>query len=346
MFCKAKTYIKKRRKIMKKLSLIVTILLLFFAIPAFAAGTSESSGSAEFVPSRNIEWYCTSSPGGGSDIFTRNLMDIMIANDLVNGKNIVIQYKTDGAGEVGRNLVANVRAGSQADHTLMTFNSGDLLAMAKNTNNRFENFQPIAHLAVDKHLVFIGEMSAYKNFPEVIEALKSGKRIVMGGSKGDDVAVHAALIEELGFTEDQFSYIAHDASSGAITAILGGHFDLLVCKPAAAAQYVEAGKITPILALSTSRFPGNLSIAPTLEELGYQNVEVPNWRSVLGPENMSPEAVAYWSSVFEQVAATNEWKEGYVEKQKLVPEFMDHITFKEYGTKYQVDYLKSIGKDK
>lgn len=330
---------------MKKLSMVLVICLLS-SMFVFAAGVSESSASEAFVPSRDIEWYCTSSPGGGSDIFTRNLMDIMVAKGLVNGKNIVIQYKTDGAGEVGRNQVANIKAGTQADHTLLTFNSGDLMAMGKNTNNRFENFQSIAHLAVDKHLVFIGEMSAYKNFNEVIAALKAGKSIVMGGSKGDDVACHAALIKELGVSEDQFRYIAHDSSSGAITAILGGHFDLLICKPAAASQYVEAGKITPILALSTSRFPGNLSSAPTLEELGYKNVEVPNWRSVVGPQSMSPEAVAYWSDVFKQVAATDEWTKGYIEKQKLVPDFMDHIKFKEYGTDYQVDYLKSIGKDK
>ena len=329
---------------MRKLLAIALVLVL--AMPLFAAGTAESARSGGFTPSRDIEWVCTSSPGGGSDIFTRNLMDIMIAEDLVNGKNIVIQYKTDGAGEVGRNQVANIRAGSIADHTLLTFNSGDLMAMAKNTNNRFENFQPIAHLAVDKHLVFIGEMSAYKSFDEVIAALKAGKNIVMGGSKGDDVACHAALIAELGVSENQFRYIAHDASSGAITAILGGHFDLLICKPAAASQYVEAGRITPILALSTSRFPGNLSSAPTLKELGYNNVEVPNWRSVVGPQSMSAEAVAYWSDVFKQVAATDTWTMGYIEKQKLVPDFMDHVTFKEYGMYYQVDYLKSIGKEK
>ena len=38
-------------------------------------------------------------------------------------QNFVIQYKTDGAGEVGRLLVSNIKAGVQADHTLLTFNS-------------------------------------------------------------------------------------------------------------------------------------------------------------------------------------------------------------------------------
>ncbi|MDT4763000.1 tripartite tricarboxylate transporter substrate-binding protein [Sphaerochaeta sp. PS] len=330
---------------MKKFAIVLAFAVLL-AFPVFAAAQAEVAGPASFVPTKNIEWYVTSSPGGGSDIFTRNLMDIMVSDKLVNDQNIVIQYKTDGAGEVGRLLVSNIKAGSQADHTLLTFNSGDLMPMAKNTNNRFENFQPIAHLAVDKHLIFVGEGSAYKNFEEVIAALKAGKNITLAGSKGDDIACHAALIKELGVSEDQFAYIAHDASSGAITAILGNHYDLLICKPAAASQYVEAGKIKPILALSTSRFPGNLSSAPTLKELGYKNVEVPNWRSVVGPKSMSAEAVAYWSDVFKQVSTTDAWTKGYIEKQKLVPEFMDHNVFKAYGTQFQAEYLASIGKDK
>ncbi|NCC64176.1 MAG: tripartite tricarboxylate transporter substrate binding protein [Spirochaetia bacterium] len=330
---------------MKKLVLLLSVALLL-SMSVYAAGQAESEGPKTFAPSRNIEWVVTSSPGGGSDIFTRTLTDIATAEKLSNGQNFVIQYKTDGAGEVGRLYVSNMRAGVQADHTLLTFNSGDLMPMVMNTNNRFENFQPVAHMAVDKHLIFVGEYSKYKTVEEVLAALNRGERMVLGGSKGDDIACHAALINELGVTQDQLSYIAHDATSGAITAILGGHFDLLISKPAAAAQYVEAGRITPILALSTSRFPGNLSGAPTLSELGYNNVEVPNWRSVVAPGSMSAAAVAYYSDMLAKINATDAWQTGYIERQKLIPDFMDSATFKAYGTKFQADYLASIGKDK
>ena len=329
---------------MKKLAILLGVLLLV-SMSVFAAGQTEAAGAAKtFTPSKNIDWYVTSSPGGGSDIFTRTIIDIAVAENLLNGQNVVVQYKTDGAGEVGRLLVSQIKAGVQADHTLLTFNSGDLMPMVKNTANRFENFQPIAHMAVDKHLLFIGEYSKYKSFEEVMAALKRGERIVLGGSKGDDIACHAALIKEIGVTEDQFSYIAHDATSGAITAILGGHFDLLISKPAAASQYVEAGKLKPILALSTSRFPGNLNSAPTLSEFGYKNVEVPNWRSIVAPKSMSAEAVAYWTDVFKKVSETENWNKGYIEKQKLVPDYMDSETFRTYGMQFQKDYLASIGK--
>lgn len=328
---------------MKKTAILLSVLLLV-GMTVFATGEGEKGGDKAFVPTKNIDWYVTSSPGGGSDIFTRAIMDIMVNENLLNKQNVVVQYKTDGAGEVGRLYVSQLRGGVQADHTLLTFNSGDLMPMLNNTSNRFENFQPIAHMAVDKHLLFIGEYSKYKSFDEVLAALKRGERIVLGGSKGDDIGCHAALIKELGVSEDQFSYIAHDATSGAITAILGGHFDLLISKPAAAAQYVEAKRIKPILALSTSRFPGNLSDAPTLSEFGYKNVEVPNWRSVVAPKSMSAAAVAYWTDVFAKVSETTAWQQGYIEKQKLVPDYMDSETFRAYGMQFQKEYLASIGK--
>lgn len=330
---------------MKKALLLLSVLMMM-AMPLFAQGEAEqASAGAAFVPTNTIEWIVTSSPGGGSDIFTRTIVDIINAEDLVNGQNIVIQYKTDGAGEVGRNLVANTK-GSKADYTILTFNSGDLMPMVKNTPNRIANFTPISHMAVDKHLIFVGENSPYTNFEQVIADLEAGKKLVLGGSKGDDIACHAAMLEELGFTADQFAYIAHDSTSAAITTILGEHVDLLISKPAAASEYVAANKLTPILALSTSRFPGNLSDAPTLSELGYTDVEVPNWRSVVAPAAMSEEAVIFWSSVLEKVSQSDAWTNGYIGKNKLVGDYMNYQEFKTYVDKFQADYLKSIGKDK
>jgi putative tricarboxylic transport membrane protein len=45
-----------------------------------------------------------------------------------------------------------------------------------------------------------------------------------------------------------------------------------------------------------------------------------------------------------QVNDTEAWQKGYIEKQKLVPDFMDTDTFRAYGMKFQADYLESIGK--
>ena len=297
---------------MKKFVAIVLSALMVCAL--FANGTEETA-SAGFKPTKDVSWVCTSKPGGGSDIFTTQIKDAMKVNGITDA-NIVTEYITDGSGEVGRLQVSTTNK-AKADYTLLTFNSGDLMPMVKNTDNRVENFRPLAIMAVDKQLLFVGEQSKYSSWQEIMDALKSGAKIVIAGSKGDDIETYNKLIAELGVPESQLSYIANDATSGAITSLLGGHVDLCMSKPAAASQYVEAGKMKPVLALSTTRFSTeSLKDAPTLSEFGFNNVEVPVWRGVSAPKAMSDEAYAFWADCLKKASETAEFK-AYLSKNGL-----------------------------
>ena len=324
---------------MKKFVAIVLSALMVCAL--FANGTEETA-SAGFKPTKDVSWVCTSKPGGGSDIFTTQIKDAMKVNGITDA-NIVTEYITDGSGEVGRLQVSTTNK-AKADYTLLTFNSGDLMPMVKNTDNRVENFRPLAIMAVDKQLLFIGEQSKYSSWQEIMDALKSGAKIVIAGSKGDDIETYNKLIAELGVPESQLSYIANDATSGAITSLLGGHVDLCMSKPAAASQYVEAGKMKPVLALSTTRFSTeSLKDAPTLSEFGFNNVEVPVWRGVSAPKAMSDEAYAFWADCLKKASETAEFK-AYLSKNGLEPMYLFGAEAEAYMLDYQKTYLASIGK--
>ena len=324
---------------MKKFVAIVLSALMVCAL--FANGTEETA-SAGFKPTKDVSWVCTSKPGGGSDIFTTQIKDAMKVNGITDA-NIVTEYITDGSGEVGRLQVSTTNK-AKADYTLLTFNSGDLMPMVKNTDNRVENFRPLAIMAVDKQLLFVGEQSKYSSWQEIMDALKSGAKIVIAGSKGDDIVTYNKLIAELGVPESQLSYIANDATSGAITSLLGGHVDLCMSKPAAASQYVEAGKMKPVLALSTTRFSTeSLKDAPTLSEFGFNNVEVPVWRGVSAPKAMSDEAYAFWADCLKKASETAEFK-AHLAKNGLEPMYLFGAEAEAYMLEYQKNYLVSIGK--
>ena len=324
---------------MKKFVAIVLSALMVCAL--FANGTEETA-SAGFKPTKDVSWVCTSKPGGGSDIFTTQIKDAMKVNGITDA-NIVTEYITDGSGEVGRLQVSTTNK-AKADYTLLTFNSGDLMPMVKNTDNRVENFRPLAIMAVDKQLLFVGEQSKYSSWQEIMDALKIGAKIVIAGSKGDDIETYNKLIAELGVPESQLSYIANDATSGAITSLLGGHVDLCMSKPAAASQYVEAGKMKPVLALSTTRFSTeSLKDAPTLSEFGFNNVEVPVWRGVSAPKAMSDEAYAFWADCLKKASETAEFK-AYLSKNGLEPMYLFGAEAEAYMLEYQKNYLVSIGK--
>lgn len=323
---------------------IAIVAMLIVAMAVFAGGSKES-GDGTFTPSRDVTWTVTSNPGGGSDIFTQEAKNAMSTNG-ISDANIVIDYVTDGGGEVGRLNVSRM-TGPRADHTILTFNSGDIMPMLANTDNRIENFTPLAVMAVDKQLLFAGDITKYQSWQEVLDALAAGERVVIAGSKGDDIETYNALIKELGVSQSQLAYTTNDSTSTAITALLGGHVDLVLGKPAAAEQYVLAGRMKPILALSNERFPTELfKDAPTLGEFeGYDNVEVPVWRGVVGPKAMSDAAADYWTECLRQVSETEDWQVGYIQRNALISQFMDRHEAAEYMKQYQVDYLAKIGKD-
>lgn len=323
---------------------------ILFAAAMLAAGAlftgcgkSGDTENAAFTPKETINWYVTSSPGGGSDIYTRMISDIMTKEDMVNGQPIIVTNKTDGSGEIGRNEVAHMK-GQKVDYQLLTFNSGDLMPMVQNTKNRAENFKILAIMAVDKQLIFKNEQTKYADFAEAIEAAKNGTKVVIAGSKGDDIATYEALIQELGISKDVMNYITYDSTGDAITAALGGHVEFVISKPAAASEYVEAGTLTPVLALSTERFGGNLKDAPTLSEIGdYENVEVPVWRGVAAPAEMSDAAVAFWSEQLKKVSETETWKTDYLDKNMLISDYKDSAEATAYVAEYEKDYLATLG---
>ena len=351
---------------MKKLMALTLALLMTLSLAACGGSSGSSTGSSsgssdsgEFVPTKTVTWICTSSAGGGSDIFSRKISEIMTSENLVNGQTIVVSNETDGSGEVGRNKIATMK-GDDANYNLLTFNSGDLMPMVTNTKNRSSNFRILAIMAVDKQLLFSCPASDSKtdyakaggdqtDFAAAIEAAQNGTFVVIGGSKGDDITTYQKLLAEVGLSEDQMGYITYDSTSDAITAALGGNVDFVISKPAAASQYVEATNpsehLEPVLALATERYIGNLAGAPTLSEIGdYENVEIPVWRGVVGPKNMSAEAAAYWSEQLKKVSESEAWKTEYLEKNKLISNYMNAEEAKAFMTQYQTDYLASIGK--
>lgn len=346
---------------MKKVLALTLAMLMALSLAACGNSGGDTQQPAQggdapaegFVPSKTVTWICTSSAGGGSDIFTRKIGEIMTNEDLVNGQTIVVSNETDGSGEVGRNKVATMK--NDADYTLLTFNSGDLMPMVTNTKNRAANFRILAIMAVDKQLLFSCPASDSKtdyaknggdqgDFAAAIEAAKNGTFVVIGGSKGDDITTYNKLLEEVGLTEQQMGYITYDSTADAITAALGGNVDFVISKPAAASQYVESGDLNAVLALAEERYSGNLADAPTLSEIGdYANVEVPVWRGVAAPAAMSDAAVAYWSDVLGKVSATDAWHTEYLEKNQLIDEYKDAAAATEYVTAYEADYMAANG---
>lgn len=325
------------KKIKKCMYLLMGLSMLLLV------GCGNEPKAKNYEPKDNIDWIVTSSPGGGSDIYTRMISDIMTSNGLIGDSTVIVTNKTDGNGEVGRNEVAHL-TGKRADNTLLTFNSGDLIPMIQHTKNRAANFKILAIMAVDKQLLLKGKDTKYENFVDAINGAKNGQEIIIGGSRGDDIETYKALLKEIGVSTDKMKYITYNSTGDAITAALGGHVEFVISKPAASIEYINSGDLIPVLALSKGRYSGNLSNIPTLSEIGpYNDVEVPVWRGIAAAENMSDEAVKFWSDTFKKVSETDKWKNDYIDKNKLMPNHLSTEDATNYVREYEKEFMKAKG---
>ena len=323
---------------MKKwIKILLTGLL---AVMLIRCGGSKNE-SKTYEPESNIDWIVTSSPGGGSDIYTRIISDILTLEKLIGDSTVIVTNKTDGSGEVGRNEVAHLK-GKRADNTLLTFNSGDLIPMIQNTKNRAANFKILAIMAVDKQIMLKSKGTKYNTFAEAIEAAKNGHEVIIGGSKGDDIETYKALLNEIEVLPEKMKYITYNSTGDAITAALGNHVEFVIAKPAASTEYITAGDLYPVLALSTERYTGSLADVPTLSEIGeYEDVEVPVWRGIAAAGNMSESAVKFWSEAFKKVSETEKWKKDYLEKNKLIDNYLTAEEATKYVTEYEKNYMET-----
>ena len=296
---------------------VVSVAALFLAA---CRGRSGSEAVPSFEPTRNIEGVCSSSPGGGSDMFIRAITGIMESRGFVN-RTIVVVNQTDGGGRVAEVRVAR----ATDDHLILAVNSGAVLSWLNTGVLTVEDVTPLAVMALDKQLLVIGRDSPHKTFPEFVAAVKAGNRVVMGGSRGDDSYAHKILIDELVAKERidpaLVPYVPFNSTSEAITAMLGGHLDIAVVKPAAAMQFVLAGELTPVMVYGDTRLPAPYDV-PTITEFGYDNIEFHIWRAIVGPKNMTPGAIQFWSDALEATFNTDEWKD-YLDRNILVPFFVN-----------------------
>ena len=298
---------------MTKSVLLRTAIFAAFAASVFANGTGEEAEGSPWEPSKNVEWVVTSSAGGGSSIFTQTIVEIIETEGLV-GQDIIINYKTDGGGAVGRRQVSRM---TNEAHTLLTFNSGDLQPFSTIEGGDLDQVTPLAVMAIDGQIILAKAGTDYRSIEDVIAAVDSGTRLIMGGSKADDEAIYTAFKAETGADRE---YLRSDSTGEALTQLLGGHVDIAVAKPAASFNLVASGELIPLAAATAAPFDAPFD-APTLKSLGY-DIEFTIWRGIAGPGDMPAEAAAFWADVFEKVSRTDSWKNDYIAKFLLNPNHM------------------------
>jgi len=317
-------------KIKKIMALMLAIMLVTSLVVGCSSTPKEEPKKEEgkqeeakvTYPERPIELTVPFSAGGGSDIFARSIVKIITDNKWVS-QPINVVNKPGGSGSIGYAYVAEKKGNPYYIATVSSsFYTAPLLG---NSPVSYKDFTPVAGLAMDTLGLFVREDSDIKSIKDVIERSKANpKSIAIGGTSGtsDDAVMYRVLQDKAGI---ELKYVPFESGGQAMTALLGGHVDLVWANPGEALTQVEAGKARAIVVASEERIPGFEDV-PTFIEEGI-DAKLAQFRGVIMPKDAPPEAVKYLEDVLKKLHESKEWQEDYIKKNSITPRFLGSEEF-------------------
>lgn len=297
--------------------LTVTRLLAVAAVLALP----NMAAAQVWKPDSTVEIIVAAGAGGGADRSGRFLQSVMQERQFVPAPVVVVN-KPGAGGAVGLNyLLQHPGSGHHLMMASPTLLTAHVVGRIKTAPS---DVTPIGLLYTDYMMVAVRADSPIKTGKELIDRLKKDPQsvsITVGVGLGNinHIAVGMPL-EKGGVEVSRLKVVVFKSISDAVTAVLGGHVDVVSGTAAIMLPHMQAGNLRIIASASPKRLGGVFSSVPTWKEQGI-DAESALYHYVVGAQGMKPEQVAYWEGVLGRVVATDEWKR-MLEKYYLTEGYM------------------------
>ncbi len=287
---------------------------------AAIAATGAAQGQSTWKPARNVELVAASAPGGGSDNLARLVHKTLQEQKIIDVPMTVINKPASGGVVAWGGLNQNPMDGHH-----LAISTANLLTnhITGRTAMHYSDVTAVAQLFSESVGIAVRAESPIRNGRDLAALLKADAGNVsaaIGTSLGNPGHITLALVTQAaGGDSKRLKAVVFQSVSQGISALLGGHVDV-VASPASnlAAQHI-AGRIRIIGLSAEQRYSGALAQVPTWREQGI-NVVIDNLRGIIGPKAMSAAQTAYWESALARVVRTAEWK-AHLEKNQWTDSF-------------------------
>ncbi|HWP34963.1 MAG TPA: tripartite tricarboxylate transporter substrate binding protein [Thermodesulfobacteriota bacterium] len=250
---------------------------LLAALLALPAGAT----AQERFPSRPITIVAPFPPGGVADLTAR---PVAAAMERVLKNPVVVVNKVGAAGAVGMSFVANSKPDGYT--LLMALSSISIIPEADKLFGRtpaytMDQLAPIALISADPTILVVHADRPWKSVKELVEDAKRRPGEIAYSSSGVYGTLHMAMEMFTHAAGIKLKHVPFNGAGPALTAILGGHVDLLASGPAVVIPHIKAGKLRPLAGWGDKRVAA-LPDVPTFKELGY-DIEFYIWAGLFAP---------------------------------------------------------------
>ncbi len=262
------------------------VAFVFALFAAFTAGIS--ARAAETFPSRPVTIVVPYPAGGPTDTIARILAERM---GPALGQPVIITDIGGAGGSIGVGRVAHAAPDGYTlsiGHTQTHVFNAAILTLDYDVVN---DFTPISLIADTPIWIVAGKALPADDVKGFIGWLKERDgKATMGtvgiGAPGEFAA--RAFQKETGTT---FQIVPYRGGAPLLQDMIGGHVDFAFGQAAGYLTSVESGELKAFAVLQPKRWWAAPNV-PTLDELGYRNIDASFWHGLWAPKGTPPEIVA------------------------------------------------------
>ena len=316
-------------------------LRLMLALPLILLLLAPSLYAAETYPNKPVLFITHSGPGGGMDTMLRRITDVMAKDKLVS-QQMRVENIQGGSG--AKAMTALVKRKGD-DHVLAGMTSVWVAAplISPDIKVSYKDMTPVALLGLDPNLLVVRADSPFKTMKELLDFAKANpNKVKQAGASVTSTPNfdRLAIAEATGTTWD---YVAFPSGGEAITAVLGGHVNLVIGQPADMGGHLKAGALRPLASFSESRLAGYPNV-PTLRESGVTaRVSRGTVRGIVAPPDIPASAVQYWEDVLRKLTKTQGYQQ-FSSEIELFPKFLTSKEFKQFLDEETETLTKSLAR--
>ncbi len=309
---------------------------------AFACGIaalSAVSSNAQTYPSRTIEWISHSSAGSGTDLFNRNVSD-MLQKEKIFSVPFIHSNRVGGNGVVAYNYVKSKKGDP---HVVIAMSVTVILTASARPELELglDTITPISRFAQDPQVVAVRTESKFRTFKELVDT--GAKEPVVAGVTGPTGSGRAALYLIEKETGAKFKFVNFKGGGDAVLATVGGHVEITTENMSEMMPLLEAKKMR-LLAVTGERRFKNAPDVPTLKELGY-NIFLATGRGWAMPPGVPKDAATIMEAALKKVHDSPAYKE-YADRNMFEDAYLGSAEFAQQLVKQreeQIEFLKHIG---